>query len=199
MVFHWKRRLAWFVRWFHIYCSMFCLAAMIFFGVTGFTLNHPDWFYGGYEDRNSLKGSLDAQMVQGEPEKIDKLGVVEALRSGGVERGRLADFQIDDNQCVVTFKGPGYSADAFIERESGNFEIQIVRMGLVAVLNDLHKGRDSGPQWSLLIDISAIATTIVALSGVVLLLYIKRRLLPGLIVGLAGLGGMLLVWKLWVS
>lgn len=177
---------------------MFCLAAMVFFGVTGFTLNHPDWFYGGYENRTSLKGSLDAALVQGDPDQVDKLGVVEALRARGVERGRLTDFQIDENQCVVAFKGPGFAADAFIERDRGVFEIQIVRMGLVAVLNDLHKGRDSGPEWSLLIDISAIMTTVVALSGVALLFYIKRRLFAGLIVSLAGLGGLILVWRLWV-
>lgn len=177
---------------------MFCLAVLIFFGVTGFTLNHPDWFYGGYENRTSLRGSLDVALVQGDPDNIDKLGVVEALRASGVERGRLADFHIDDNQCVVAFKGPGFAADAFIERDSGHFEIQVVRMGLAAVLNDLHKGRDTGPEWSILIDISAIATTVVALSGVALLFYIKRRLLPGLIVGLAGLGGLILVWRLWV-
>ncbi len=32
------------MRWLHIYLSMFGLAAVLFFSVTGLTLNHPDWF-----------------------------------------------------------------------------------------------------------------------------------------------------------
>ena len=35
------------MRWIHIYLSMFGLAAVLFFGVTGLTLNHPEWFLDG--------------------------------------------------------------------------------------------------------------------------------------------------------
>ena len=37
------------MRWLHIYLSMFSLAVVLFFSVTGITLNHPDWFFGGAE------------------------------------------------------------------------------------------------------------------------------------------------------
>ena len=40
-------RLAGIMRWLHIYLSMFGLAALLFFAVTGVTLNHPDWVFGG--------------------------------------------------------------------------------------------------------------------------------------------------------
>ena len=42
-------RFAAFARWLHIYLSMFGLAAVLFFSVTGLTLNHPDWFFGNVE------------------------------------------------------------------------------------------------------------------------------------------------------
>ena len=32
------------VRLLHVYISMFMLVIMLFFTVTGITLNHPDWF-----------------------------------------------------------------------------------------------------------------------------------------------------------
>ena len=40
-----KRGFAFWSRWLHIYTSMFGLAAILFFSVTGLTLNHPDWFF----------------------------------------------------------------------------------------------------------------------------------------------------------
>ena len=41
-------------------------------------------------------------------------------------------------------------------------------MGFVALLNDLHKGRDSGRAWSFVIDLSAVLMALVSLSGLVL-------------------------------
>ena len=59
-------------------------------------------------------------------------------------RGALAEFRVDDTECTVSFKGPGYSADAFIDRESGQYTLTEFDHGLIAVINDLHKGRDTG-------------------------------------------------------
>src|SRR4051794_2876788 len=46
----WRRRVsirfAALMLWLHIYLSMFGLAAVLFFSITGLTLNHPDWFAG---------------------------------------------------------------------------------------------------------------------------------------------------------
>lgn len=39
-------RFAALIRWIHIYLSMISLAAILFFSVTGVTLNHPSWFFG---------------------------------------------------------------------------------------------------------------------------------------------------------
>ena len=61
-------------------------------------------------------------------------------------------------------------------------------MGLVAVINDLHKGRDTGKTWSLVIDASAIFMTVVSLTGLLLLLFLKKRRTSGLLWTLIGLG-----------
>jgi len=37
----------------------------------------------------------------------------------------------------------------------------------------LHKGRDSGPIWSVLLDVSAILLTLIAVTGLALLFYLK--------------------------
>ena len=88
---------------------------------------------------------------------------------------------------MVAFKGPGYAADAFIDRETGRYKLTITDHGLIAVINDLHKGRDTGPAWSILIDVSAVVMTLVSLSGLLLLFYLKLRRKPGLVVTIVGL------------
>ena len=85
-----------------------------------------------------------------------KLEVVEDLRKAHGIRGALTDFRVDDAECMVTFKGPGYAADAFIDRDSGQYTLTQSFHGFIAMLNDLHKGRDTGLAWSVLIDVSAI-------------------------------------------
>src|SRR2546423_13238103 len=62
-------RLAALMRWTHIYFSMFGLAALLFFSVTGITVNHPDWFYGGGAAHGPAPGGEEGRGVgfQGPP------------------------------------------------------------------------------------------------------------------------------------
>ena len=117
---------------------------------------------------------------------MDKLAVVETLRKDHGIRGALADFRVDEAECTVTFKGPGYAADAIIDRDSGHYTLTQSFHGVIAVLNDLHKGRDTGLAWSILIDASAIVLVFISLSGLVLLFYLKLRRIPGLVVVVVG-------------
>jgi hypothetical protein len=162
---------------------MFGLAAVLFFSLTGITLNHPRWFYDGVATNVEGEGRLDPALIRDEP---DKLEVVEHLRREHGLRGALASFTTEEDECVVTFKGPGYSADAFIRRPEGDYRVVEERHGLVAVINDLHKGRDSGPVWSAVVDLSAGLMALAAATGLVLLFYIKRRRALGLLTALAG-------------
>jgi uncharacterized protein len=185
-------RLAAFVRWLHTYLSMFGLAALLFFSLTGITLNHPRLFFDGVAASVEARGQLDADWVGGGGSASDpraairKLEVVEHLRGAHGLRGALASFTTDEDECVVTFKGPGYSADAFIRRSDGSYRVTEERRGVFAVLNDLHKGRDTGPVWSAVVDISAALTAMASVTGLLLLFYIKRRRALGLLSALVG-------------
>jgi uncharacterized protein len=205
-------RFAALIRWLHIYLSMFGLASVLFFSVTGLTLNHPDWFFAGAERSVQAEGRMDPKWLRGGataapsglPQESDpagqvaKLEVVEYLRTAHGVRGALADFQVDETQCVVSFKSPGYAADAFIDRASGRYDVTQTYQGVVAVRNDLHKGRDSGFVWSVLIDVSAVVLTLIALTGLVLLFYLKLRRGPGLVVILIGTAAVVAVFLLGV-
>ena len=175
-----RRHVASWARWLHIYLSMVSFAILFFFAVTGLTLNHAEYF--SAEPRVAqLKGTVELNWVKAEDAAVNKLAVVEHLRQAHGIRGALSDFRLDDAQASVSFKGPGYAADAFINRETGEYELTETRSGFVAIINDLHKGRDSGRIWSWLIDASAVLMSLVSLTGLVLIWFVKRRRLSGLL------------------
>ena len=176
------------MRWLHIYISMLGLGALLFFSLTGLTLNHPDWMFGGVRKTQQAKGQLNTNwLAAGADEKaVDKLAVVEELRRSHGLRGLVDDFRVEDAECSIVFKGPGSSADVVIDRRTGSYRVTTASEGLVAVMNDLHKGRHTGSAWSVVIDMSAVVLSLVAVSGIWLLLYVKRRRASGLWMGLAG-------------
>lgn len=187
-------RFAGLVRWLHIYLSMVSFALVLFFAVTGFTLNHADWF----EDQSAtteFTGKLAPAWVNGpDTASVQKLSVVEYFRSTHGINGAVSDFRIDERECSVSFRGPGYSADAFINRNSGDYQLTETRLGVVAVMNDLHKGRDTGAGWAWLIDVSAVFMTLVSATGLVLLLFLKKRRVSGLVWLLIGFVVSIVLW-----
>lgn len=193
-----KKRTAAFSRWLHLYLSMLCFLIVLFFSVTGLTLNHTEWF-DGQQSEKKIEGKLPVDWVNNtDTSKLKKLEIVEFFRNKYGIKGYVSDFLIDDEQCSVSFKGPGYSADAFINRKDGSMQMTELRLGLIAVLNDLHKGRDSGKGWSWLIDISAIFLTLISLSGLLMLFFLKKKRLNGLIIALVGGIICYLVYLIWV-
>jgi hypothetical protein len=181
-----KRRLASLSRWLHIYLSMASFAILLFFAVTGLTLNHAERF-SARPRIAQIKGNVEINWIKAEDAAVNKLAIVEHLRQAHGIKGALSDFRLDESEAAVSFKGPGYAADAFINRETGEYELTGTRSGLVAALNDLHKERDTGREWSWLIDASAALMTLVSLTGLVLIWFVKRRRLNGLM--LAGICG----------
>jgi hypothetical protein len=189
-----ERNVAMLSRWLHIYGSMISFAIIFFFAVTGITLNHPDYFAGELKTTQE-KGKLDSSWVSNkDTNKIAKLEIVEFLRKNHHISAAVSEFRIDESQCTVSFKGPGYAADAFINRDNGSYELTLLRAGMVGIMNDLHKGRDTGAKWSWVIDIAAALMVLVSLSGMILILYIKRKKWSGLVLALIGT---LLLWLIY--
>ena len=73
------------MRWLHIYLSMFGLAAVLFFSVTGITLNHPDWVFGQVERKREAEGQVDVKWI-------------------GREAARLADTEADPTSRSRSWK-----------------------------------------------------------------------------------------------
>ncbi len=185
-----RRQTAIVTRWLHVYLSMVSFAVVLFFAVTGLTLNHPTWFAG--QQRTVLHhGVADAALLKGATsDDVDRLGLVEMLRTREHMRGAVSDFRVEDQQVQISSRAPGYTADIFVDRDTGKYDITEVSSGLVAVMNDLHKGRDAGEPWGHLIDVSAILLTFVSLTGLVLIWFVYKRRVAGLLVALVGTAAM---------
>lgn len=194
----WRRRTAKATRWLHIYGSMASLALVLFFSITGITLNHQQWF-SDQATTVQRQGALDTAWLRASGQDgVDKLQVVEYLRAAEGLRGALADFRVDEVSCEVVFKGPAYSATVLVDRATGRFDLTESRMGLAALINDLHKGRDTGAGWSVAIDVSAALLVFISLTGLVLLYFVHKHRLAGIILCGAGTLVSYLVYAIWV-
>jgi hypothetical protein len=201
---HLRRKIAQVSRWLHLYLSMFSFVVILFFAATGLTLNHAEWF--SQREVTTRHAGTIAQVLlrpagQSDSDKLnpDKLGIAEFLRKTYKLQGTVSDFRVEDTEISISLRGPGYAADAFIELPGGHYELTETRNGLVAVMNDLHKGRDTGKAWSVVIDASAILLVLVSVTGLLLILFLHKRRASGLLLAFAG--GILcwLLFRIFVS
>ncbi|KGQ21486.2 PepSY-associated TM helix domain-containing protein [Thermus filiformis] len=180
-----SRAYAW-ARTLHLYLSMLSFLAILFFALTGLTLNHPEWFGGERTER--LQGHLVAPA-----NPPDLLSMAEELRARHGLRGRVAEHGLSGEEAFFSFRAPGYAADAFVNVKTGAYQLTVTSQGLVGVLNDLHKGRDAGARYGLFLDLSALFLAVVSLTGLLMGLFIRRVRLASLLTLVLGGGGML-VW-----
>ena len=191
----WRRRTAHWSRWLHTYLSMVSFTILLFFALTGITLNHQSAFTSDVKPHR-FTGKLDEFWMRAPDAKKDD--IIAALRNRHGVKAALSDFRVDEDQVQVSFKGPGYAADGFIERATGKYELMESRLGFIAVVNDLHKGRDTGKAWAGIIDISAALMTLVSLTGLVLIFFLHKKLRAGLYALVIGTVLCYVVYVVWV-
>lgn len=171
-------------RWLHVYISTASLLLILFFALTGITLNHPDWAFGTKDVTQNVSGTLPSGWLNGA--QVDWLKVAETMRNENGVHGRVSDYFNDDSQGQLSFSSPGYSADVFIDMKAGTYDLTTDSQGFIAVINDLHRGRAGGPAWRWVVDASGIFLSVVALTGLLLLLFLKKLRPKGLLTVLGG-------------
>ena len=174
---------------------MVSFTILLFFALTGITLNHQAALTGEVKPHR-YTGTLDASWMKAPEGKKD--AIIAVFRSRHGVKAALSDFRVDDDQVQISFKGPGYAADGFIERATGKYELMESRLGFVAVVNDLHKGRDTGKAWSGVIDVSAGLMTLVSLTGLILIFFLHKKLRAGLYALAIGTVLCYIVYLIWV-
>ncbi|NBO92514.1 MAG: hypothetical protein EBV06_09440 [Planctomycetia bacterium] len=180
----WARRI-------HLYLTLFTLGLILLFAVTGFMLNHEDWFVSGEPNTRTVEGKLPLAMLSGP----DRLAVVETLRNNFSAVGPVDSFEEQDDTLTVVFKRPGLRVEAVIQRDGGETTLAFESKGLNGILLDLHRGKSTGWLWSLVIDGLCVCLVITALTGLVLWSSLKDRGRPGLVVMAAGVAASVaVVW-----
>jgi len=161
-------------RWIHVYSSMIALVVVLFFGLTGITLNHPTWTLGDGVDTSQVTGTLPVATMLADG-SVNFLGVSEHVREAYGVAGHIDSFEVANGDGSIAYKRAGYSADLLFDVDTGEFRLDVAQQGWVAVLNDLHKGRDTGGSWRWLIDVSAGFLVVISLTGLLMQFFLRKR------------------------
>jgi len=143
---------------------MLGLLGILFFAITGFMLNHEEWFALAEPRLRKVEGNIPPNLLA-EP---DKLGIAEKLRKDFGAIGAVDSFEIDQDQITVVFRGPARRVQAVIERSDGRVEVLFELRNAAARFTELHRGVEAGSAWRFIIDVIAILQIIGALMGVLL-------------------------------
>lgn len=160
----------------HWISSAICLMAMLLFSVTGFTLNHASDIESKPEVtriRHTLPPALRTQLADFAAGHVDATLPLPApiaawaQDSFGLDlRGKAAEWS--DEDAYVALPRPG--GDAWLRiGVDGKAEYELTSRGAISWLNDLHKGRNTGPVWSWFIDLFAIACLVFCITGFLIL------------------------------
>ena len=155
------------------------LIGMLAFAVTGITLNHAGQIEAQpkvVSRKATLPPELMAVLAKGPEEGKRPLPVqLEPFLDkavGADVAGREGEWSPEE--VYVALARPGGDAWLSIDRETGAIEHEKTTRGVVSLLNDLHKGRNSGKAWSWFIDIFAAACVIFTVTGLILLQFHAR-------------------------
>lgn len=182
-----KRLFSW-CRWLHVYISSALFSLLIFFSITGITLNHPDWVDQPVDTKEAtllISTALQQKLARQELAAVAELEA-SITSETGLSKPRSIETAWDMGEINFDYPLPAGYAFATLDIGSGELIIESQKGGVGSLLNDLHKGRHSGSYWSLIIDVSAALICLFAISGVILLLQHKRFRAKGLLTVIGG-------------
>lgn len=186
-------------RWLHIYISTALFSLLLFFCVTGITLNHPQW------GTSSLENTIELPLPNHINQTIagnDELPI-KAIQQfiewhTGLTNPRNIDVMPDLGEITYDYPLPAGYAFVTVLIEEALVEIAYKEGTFIGLLNDLHKGRHSGEVWQWLIDISAALMLLFTFTGLFILLQNAKHRRKSLLVLLLGSLTPVLMYLIWV-
>lgn len=155
----------------HIYLTMLGLAVMLLFGITGFTINHEEALGATTARLTTRSGEVPPALLAAR----EHLRVVEHLRKAFGIRGALQNFSELPDELALSFREPGEAWDISIAKTTGRVTARQEQSGFIALINNLHRGRYTGPAWSWVLDISAGLIVLACATGFILWLALPLR------------------------
>lgn len=182
-------------RYVHGWLSAFAFLVLIFFSITGLFLNHPNWFEPA-KTEESTKIALPASILESIKQQENPSNtILDYVRQNQSVVGRYQSSEVIDNEVMIHLESPAGATDVWVTLDNGQAEITQKPASTISLINDLHRGKNSGTAWSLLIDISAILIVALSLAGFILFLSIKTRLVTHLV--LTAISLIVLMFLIW--
>lgn len=159
---------------------MALLLLMLFFAITGITLNHPNWF--STSDQEPVREQVAI------PDYLQPIKSEDAqwrLAAGHWLKSEwsmdITTAEVDEDEISLVSKGPGTYRSVTLDLLDGQAYVETLEYGVIAVFNDLHKGRNTGTVWLWILDICSILIILFSLTGAYLLFPQTRRLKKSLL------------------
>ena len=183
-------------RYVHGWLSAFAFITLLFFSVTGLLLNHPEWFEPAKTEETAKLILPESVLKSIKQQENPSDTILSYVRQQQNLVGRYQSSEVMDNEVMIRLESPAGATDIFVITDTGETEITQKPASTVSMLNDLHRGKNSGLGWSWLIDISAIIYIVLSLAGYILFLSIKTRLVTHLVLTAVSLAMIiLLIWS----
>ncbi len=169
-------------RMLHAYISAFAFLALMFFSFTGILLNHPEWLQGKKPAEQSVTGQVPSTAIAGAMKAEDQPKALAAEVAKRIKpRGAYSSGEMLDGEAMLRFEGATGATDVILDLETGKAEATIQPATATSIINDLHKGKNTGLVWKLLIDVTAILVLALSVIGYVLFFSLRFRLKTSLI------------------
>lgn len=173
------------VRQWHWVSSAICLAGLLLFSVTGITLNHAGSIEGEAHVTTiemTLPSSINERLhtLLAEPSAPNKLPeelatFIYSTTGHRVSSQQLTQAQWSADEVYISMPHPGGDAWLVLDGFSNELLYERTDRGLIAYLNDLHKGRHTGVLWSWFMDGIAVSCIVFALTGLWLLIRQQKQ------------------------
>lgn len=188
----------------HVYCSTFLFTLLVFFSISGIFLNHR-WYDQTRNKENFSEQPISIDQIEkwrlrsDEEWNPDTTLISEFLaKNYSFGPPNSIELDADSGEIIFEYKVPAGYAVVIIDTQIELLSLEIQEGSTIGVLNDLHKGRNSGLVWSWVIDISAGLMCLFAITGVIILFQGKKYKMPGLISVAAGILTPLILYLVFV-
>ncbi len=186
-------------RIWHGYLSAFAFLALLFFSLTGISLNHPGWL----KRPPQAVVETTVRLTPAELAQVSGDGAGAALaRIVGQRvklRGEYKDAEVAGPSVFVRMQGVGGNSDLQADLTSGEVRVAVEPADTLEVLDALHRGETAGAAWRLLIDIAGVVLIAMSLIGYVLFLSLRMRLATALVLTVLSAAGAIGVFLMLVT
>ena len=169
-------------RMLHAYLSAFAFLTLIFFSATGILLNHSEWFENDQPAEHRASVTLSpAEIAVAQAAGDRGHALADAVGAKTPLLGAYASGDIQGSQALIRLEGPKGASDVALNLVSGSAQVRVVKASFASFIQDLHRGKNSGAAWRVVIDASAYFVIALSLIGYILFFSLRFRIKTSLV------------------